>query len=293
MKSIDTLIPDVYKLLEDKDAYSRLTDNIRRRYESDLCSTLENSLQGGPGDHTPRLRLSGLGTDCPRALWYSIHQSGDREPIPAWARFKYTYGHLIEHLCLTLARLAGHSVEGEQDEVVLHGVVGHRDAVIDGCVVDVKSAASRSFLKFKNKTLEQDDPFGYLLQLGSYVLASAEDPLVTTKTHGYFWAVDKSLGHMVLYKHEPEPGRIEQRIRQCQSICGASKPPPCECKLIGSGKSGNVALGVTASYSPFKHCCFPNLRTFLYVDGPVYLTEVKRKPDVPEINKDGRIVYSS
>jgi len=38
------------------------------------------------------------------------------------------------------------------------------------------------------------------------------------------------------------------------------------------------------SYSPYKPLLLPRPSTFLYANGPVYLTHVERLPDVPEIN---------
>jgi hypothetical protein len=90
-----------------------------------------------------------------------VHHPELGEELPPQARIKYAYGHIIEHLIIELARAAGHEVVGEQDEITVDGILGHRDCVIDGCIVDVKSAASRSFLKFRDKTIAQDDPFGY------------------------------------------------------------------------------------------------------------------------------------
>jgi hypothetical protein len=207
------------------------------------------------------------------------------EPLPAAAKFKYGYGHIIEDMALSLARLAGHNVQGEQDELVVDGIIGHRDAVVDGCVVDVKSCSSIAFGKFKERTLAQDDAFGYLYQLDGYVLGSHDDPLVTVKDKGYFLAIDKTLGHMVLYEHVLRPDNIRTRIQQYKRISELPQPPRCTCGLKPQGSSGNIGLDVRASYSLYKHCCFPNLRTFLYSNGPVFLVEVKRTPDVPELKK--------
>ena len=129
-------------------------------------------------ERAPRLRLSQMGPRCPKALWYSIHHPELAEKLPTWAKFKYAYGHILEAFAIILAKEAGHDVTGEQDAIEVDGVIGHRDCVIDGCIVDVKSASSRSFQKFKTKTLAQDDPFGYLDQLDAYMAGSLEDPLV-------------------------------------------------------------------------------------------------------------------
>ena len=229
------------------------------------------------------LRLSRLGPTCPHAFWYSIHTPDLAEPLPPHAHIKYTYGHIIEQLVLQLARKAGHRVEGEQDELVVDGVKGHRDCVIDGCLVDIKSMSTRGIEKLKNKTMAQDDPFGYLDQLDGYSLGSLLDPLVTVKDKAYLLGVDKTLGHMVLYEHEVRHENIRRRIAELKRIAGLAVPPACCCGTRDEGSSGNIGLDVRASYSPYKHKCFPHLRTFLYASGPVYLTKVVRLPNVPEI----------
>lgn len=229
--------------------------------------------------------MSGLGPKCPCALWHSVHSPDLAEPLPPYAHIKYTYGHIIEALVIELAKAAGHDVQGEQDEIILDGVVGHRDCVIDGAVVDVKSSSSMGFKKFRDRSIAQDDSFGYLDQLDAYVVGSvmADDPLVTVKDRGYLLAVDKTLGHMVLYGHKVRETHIRERIRSYKDIVGSSAIPPCDCRSVPDGESGNYRLDVRASYNPFKRCCFPGLRTFLYAKGPVYLTKVIRQPDVPEI----------
>ncbi len=188
-------------------------------------------------------------------------------------------------MALSLARLTGHDVQGEQDELVVDGIVGHRDAVVDGCVVDVKSTSSIGFSKFKERTLAQDDAFGYLYQLDGYILGSIDDPLVTIKDKGYFFAIDKTLGHMVLYEHDCRQEFIRKRIMEYKRISRLSTPPRCTCGLKSMGSSGNIGLDVKASYSPYKYCCFPELRTFIYSNGPVHLVKVMRTPDVPELTR--------
>jgi hypothetical protein len=227
--------------------------------------------------------LSGLGPKCPKHLWHSINTPELAEPLPPHAKIKYAYGHIIEHLLIGLARASGHDVRGEQDELVVDGITGHRDCIIDGAIVDVKSSSSRGMEKFKNKTLAQDDSFGYLDQLDAYLVGSLHDPLVTVKDRAYIIAVDKTLGHLVLYEHRLREQRLRKRIEECKQVVRLPSPPPCECGTKPEGKSGNISLDIKSSYSPFKHTCFPSLRTFLYASGPVYLTKVVRTPDVPEI----------
>jgi hypothetical protein len=235
-----------------------------------------------------------MGPRCPKALWHSIHTPECEEALPPWAQVKFSFGHILEALCIALAKEAGHKVEGEQDELIVDGIKGHRDCIIDGAVVDVKSCSSRAFEKLKNKSIAQDDPFGYLDQLDGYVVGSLEDPCVTIKDKGYLLGIDKTLGHMVLYEHVIREQSIRARIKSYKQIVGLANPPACECGTQPYGTSGNITLDTKASYSLFKHTCFPRLRTFLYASGPVYFTHVERRPKdhVLEINREGKVVYN-
>ena len=267
-----------------------LTSDIANQFTSELTIKLQGSFS--PQSRTS-LRLSGMGAKCPSQLWYSIHTPLDAEPLPPWARIKYTYGHILEALVIAMAKAAGHEVTGEQDAVSVDGVIGHRDCIIDGNVVDVKSASSRAFQKFKDGSIASDDGFGYLDQLDGYIVGSLDDPLVRNKTSGFLLAIDKQLGHMCLYEHTAREENIRKRIRDHRAIVALDRPPKCTCEEVPEGKSGNYRLGVRASYNAFKYQCKPQLRTFLYADGPRYLTRVVRKPDVTEVDKHGRVVYNN
>lgn len=279
---------DIYQLVKRKDGW--FTNDLATYLSADVAARLQTQL--GEAYGPPMLRMSKLGPTCPHALWQSIHHPELAEPLPPWAEIKYSYGHILEALAITLAKASGHEVTGEQDELIVDGVTGHRDCVIDGCIVDVKSSSSIGFTKFQNKTLAQSDSFGYLDQLDGYLMGSCDDPLVRNKTSAYILAIDKQLGKMVLYEHQFRPEHIKARIAEYAKIIQLPDPPRCNCTVVADGKSGNLKLDVKASYSAYKHSCFPGLRTFLYANGPVYLTHVARKPDVPEIDKHGKLVYS-
>lgn len=286
MSNIRTLIPDIYKLLEEKpDGW------FNEKIAEELSVRLSRGLQRQLGERRtgkPSLRMSGLGPKCPRALWHSIYTPELAEPMPPWAQIKFAYGVIIEDLALALCKAAGHEVRGEQDELRLDGIVGHRDAVIDGCVCDVKSASSLSFQKFKSTNFEMVDSFGYLEQLDSYVVASCNDPLVRVKDRGYIIAVDKTLGHMHAYEHVARPDHIRSRISYYKALVSSPHPPPCECKTEPLGESGNRKLDFRASYNPYKWVCFPQLRAFKYAGGVMYLSKVVKPPrnahgPIPEI----------
>lgn len=274
--------------MEKKDGW--FSERLAEEFSSEVSRRLLGHFNANTA--RPTLRLSQMGDRCPCALWYSIHHPELAEPLPPWATIKYSYGHILEALAIGLSKAAGHTVTGEGDELIVDGIKGHRDCVIDGCIVDVKSTSSMGFNKFKDGSIKDNDSFGYLDQLDGYLVGSADDPLVSVKDRAYLLAIDKQLGHMVLYEHQLRHGRIEERIRQFKHIVGELTPPACECRTIPDGKSGNIKLDVKASYSAFKYACRPTLRTFLYADGPRYLTTVIRKPDVPEVDRHGNIVYN-
>ena len=181
---IHNLIPDVYKFLE---SHEELSIPLTVRF--------------GERREPPTLRLSKMGPICPKHLWHSVHTPELAIPYRADALFKFSYGHTIEALAIALAKASGHEVTGEQDELDVADVKGHRDCVIDGHVVDVKSCSSRMFDKFVKKTIREDDSFGYLDQLDGYMVGSSDDDLVRVKDVGFIWAIDKTLGKMVLYEH--------------------------------------------------------------------------------------------
>ena len=113
------------------------------------------------------LRLSNIGTECHRKLWFSIREPQAAEPLPRAARFKFLFGDILEELLLFLAEEAGHSVEGRQTTLSVNGVEGHRDAIIDGRLVDVKSAstnliASSNLTLFAEMTFQLSGPAWFL-----------------------------------------------------------------------------------------------------------------------------------
>lgn len=289
MPHIKTLVPDIQQLITKKDGW--FNDELARSLSQDIALRLRTQLSDGPQSKAT-LRLSQMGPKCPCQLWYSIRAPQMAEPLPPWAEVKYSFGHIIEALAVTLAKAAGHDVRGEQSHVTVDGISGHRDCIIDGCIVDVKSASSFAFKKFKDGSLGQNDSFGYLDQLDGYLVGSLEDPDVTVKDTAYLFAIDKQLGHMVLYEHRLRERSIRERIKEYKEIVKRDTPPDCTCGTEPDGKSGNIKLDTKASYNVYKYCCFPHLRTFLYSDGPRYLTKVLRKPDVPEIDRHGKLIYN-
>lgn len=157
--------------------------------------------------------------------------------------------------------------------------------MIDGLTIDVKSANSRSMQKFRNHELETNDPFHYVDQLGLYIEAGKEDPIVTEKNMGAFLVIDKELGHIVLDAYYKPQKDYQAEIARKKNVVAQKEPPPRCYPDEEDGKSGNRKLGTECSYCAFKETCWPQMRTFLYSNGPRFLTKVVREPDVPEKSK--------
>ena len=285
MKNINNLVPDIYAVLDGK---TKVTEGDTKELSELLASTISQKLSHG--DQKGELRMSNFGTPCKRKLWYTVNLPGAAEPLQPWARFKFLYGDILETLVLWLAKKAGHKVEGEQDELVLEGIKGHRDAIIDGVTVDVKSANSRGMHKFKDHTLERDDPFGYLDQLSLYAHASRDDERVAVKREAAFLAVDKELGHLVLDKYKVKE-ITDEEIDDRKRMVSSDDPPRRHYTPESDGASGNTKLPVACSYCQFKKECWKNsnggkgLMGYLYSTGPRWLTHVAREPNVPKLDE--------
>lgn len=239
----------------------------------------------GGRSHVPALRMSNIGSPCERKLWYSINASEQREELPPATRMKFLFGDILEALLLFLAEAAGHDVQGTQDTQEIEGVKGHRDAVIDGVVVDAKSASTYSYKKFENHELESNDPFGYIDQLQSYLYAGQTDDIVTDKERAAFLVIDKTLGNICLDVHKKKDFPYDALYRYKKEVVNSPEVPERGFEPEADGKSGNKKLGTNCSYCDFKSVCHPNLRTFLYSNGPRFLTHIAKVPDVPEVNR--------
>jgi hypothetical protein len=230
--------------------------------------------------------MSNIGTPCERKLWYNVNHPGEGIPLTGQTYMKFLTGHLLEEAMLFLAEMAGHEVTGRQDESNLYGILGHRDAVIDGTIIDVKSASSYSFKKFASGGLATDDPFGYIPQLMGYLEAGQNDPLVLDKTRAAFLVIDKALGHICLDFHEKKDWDWEAVMNHKKAMV-AGPIPERGYEPEADGASGNMKLGTFCGYCDFHKMCYPGTRTFLYGGGkgPVHLTKVVRTPNVFEVTQ--------
>lgn len=279
MKSISTLVQDIRNRLTSSEPFEA---DVVETFSRNLAKKLANRLSDERSK--PSLRMSNLGTKCDRKLWYSINKPELAEPLSASTRLKFLFGDILEEVLLFLARASGHRVEHEQSETVLHGVKGHIDAVVDGELLDCKSASSYGFRKFKDHGLEQDDPFGYIAQGDGYLTAMSSGDTLANKSRFHFLAVDKQLGQLALDTYPKQLVDYEKLIDDKRAMLSRATPPNRGYSDLPDGASGNRKLDIACSYCAYKSSCWSNLRAFSYARKPVFLTKVVRTPNVPELS---------
>jgi hypothetical protein len=279
-KSLDTLVKDIYGLFDPDQTHEPSEENLDW-----FCSSLKDLLRtrlASRQSHGTGLRFSALGKPD-RQVWFDNHPDRDREEkLTAKTYFKFLYGDVIEQLVLFLAKESGHTVEEEQKEIEVNGVKGHIDAIIDGVVVDVKSASPFGYKKFQNNAILEEDPFGYVQQLAGY------SDVLTPGQPGAWAAFNKVSGEIcvsylspsIIKDYKPEP-----RIEHLKTVIALPEPPELCYTPVPDGKSGNMKLPTPCSYCKHKFRCHPGLRVFLYSTGPRFLTQVAKEPDVPELEK--------
>ncbi len=281
MKTIDTLVEDMLAVVDGAGGWDSY---ISAKFGNQLNETMLQRMDPKPRKEGT-LRMSSIGQPCERRLWYQTNTPKEGEPLRPQTKLKFLYGDILEELLLCLAEAAGHRVQGQQDELEIEGIKGHRDAVIDGVTVDVKSASPYSFKKFQEGLNPDGDAFGYLTQLSAYVVAAKDDPIVTEKDMGAFLVIDKTNGGICLDVHKVQGGEpgVVNLFRRRKELVDIDTPPDRGFPYVPEGKSGNLKLGVNCSYCEFKHDCHTGLRTFLSSRGPLYLSRVRREPRMTEI----------
>ena len=282
MKKIETLVEDINKLFtsEDPPIPEKEVDTLIDTFAVSIKQHLKTFLYETPRANK-NLRLSVIGRPD-RQLWYDINEPNEK-PLSSSLRIKFLYGYLLEELLILLSSVAGHEVTHQQKEVTVEGIKGHQDCMIDNFLIDMKSASWRSFQKFKNNTLSEDDPFGYIAQMSAYAEANGVE-------EGGFLVIDKQSGEICLSKvNSLEMINAKKRITHLKKII-KHKTAPSKCfDDLPEGKSGNRKLDVRCIFCSHKSKCWSDandgkgLRIFQYERGKKYLTQVKREPNVTEI----------
>ena len=280
---LDNLVGDIYRLLENRELPEGVdAEEICARVGRDMGAAILAAVS--PERDRRGLRLSSVGK--PDRKIYNSYHGVEGEQLRGDTLVKFLYGHIVEAMVLALAELSGHEVTDQQKEVEVEGVTGHIDCRIDGVLVDVKSASSYGFKKFKHNELHKDDAFGYIGQLKAYAHAEGDDE--------YAWlAFDKQNGHLcVLHYDETDEAAdyydavnwdVAERVREIKKLVGSAVVPSVCYEPVPDGKSGNLKLDTGCSYCDYKFHCWPDVQTFLYANGPRYLTKVVKEPRVLEI----------
>jgi len=284
MKKIDTLIEDIYSLLENGTNVSSVQNrDILHNFGSEMSSILRKALSEPSTERRkPKLRMSQVGKPN-RQLWYDMQEDVEAEMINGQTRIKFLYGDILEALLIALTELAGHTVTEKQEEVEVEGIKGHKDCRIDGVLVDIKSASPYAFKKFKEGTLHSDDPFGYIAQISGYAEAGNDNKAA-------FFAIDKSSADLALMEVEPvHMINASERIRNVKSMVSSSAPPERCYQPEPDGTSGNMKLAIGCVFCPYKFKCWNDanggtgIRSFQYSNGVRHLVQVAKTPNVEEI----------
>ena len=284
MKTLDTLVPDIYKQLEELSSGTPLPlskDEIDKTIEGmrEALTTWANPIQR---DSNFSLRMSNIGKPA-RQLWFEKRDINSRRDVNGPTQIKFLYGHLLEEIVLMLVRMVGYSVTDEQKEVQVNGILGHMDCKINGEVVDVKTASKFAFNKFEQGRLAQDDPFGYLGQLAGYEAAEGTN-------NGGFLVLNKESGELCLHiPDDLDKPNIKNKIHNLTANLDLDSLPEKCYSPIAEGKKGNFKLPKGCMWCKYKFECHldanngKGLRTFKYSNGFTYLTHVEVEPNVEEI----------
>lgn len=301
-RKIGTLVEDIKGLLRGIREGKGLTIDNKdlAALGAMMAMKVENNLKGKTKKARPAktLYMSEIGTACRRKLWYSVHEDTDgpfdKEPLDYSTVIKFIYGDILEELLLFLVEQSGHEVTDKQQLIEIslpRGWVlrGKLDAKIDGVIIDVKSASSYSFEKFKRGLSKKDDPFGYMKQLQSYNYGSD----VTAGQPTGFLVINKETGAVALDAHEAD---FKEWSHDAATLIDSIEldKPPARHYASKTTDAGNEKLGTECSYCAYKFECWKDAnagqgpRIFLYANKPEFLVDIKTVPRVPEATRNGK-----
>ena len=285
-KTLDTLVQDIYDKLDTLTEGKSL--NVSEETADAFGEAMKKALLHWSAEHPvdkPTLRMSNVGKPN-RQLWYDMKSENKKNNFTAPVQIRFLYGHILEEVVLFLARLAGHEVTDEQKEITVSGIKGHMDCKIDGEVVDIKTASGFAFKKFKEGTLPDDDPFGYMAQIAGYEEAEGTQ-------HGGFLTLNKESGELALFRpQELDKPNIKQRIKTLKAQIKKDTPPELCYNPVPDGKAGNMKIARGCTWCRHKFVCHSDsndgegLRVFKYSKKLEYLTNVVKLPRVKEVTHE-------
>ena len=283
MKSIDTLVKDIYNLFNSDEIFmdEKEIDTYINEFGDNIKEHLKSSLFEKERDKN-NLRLSAIGRPD-RQIWYDVNLNNKAQPFTSPTKIKFLYGYILEELLIALSKLAKHKVTDTQKELEVEGVKGHQDCMIDDVLIDCKSTSPRGFDKFAKGDLIKDDPFGYIAQISAYAEGNNVDEAA-------FLAINKQSGEICLSPvHSLEMINAGDRVNYLKSMVNNEHPPNRCYSDVKDGAAGNRKLGTSCFYCNHKKECWKDvnngkgLRVYDYAMGYRYLTKVVREPDVREV----------
>lgn len=289
MKTINTLANDILDLLD-----STATADLKTEDLVELAEGIGFQVVKAVQEHV-RLRdpkvlyASEVGEPCLRKLWYKLHYPEKAEHLTRETRLKFLYGDILEEVLLFMAKSAGHKVERRQDSVVYEfedgwQIRGRIDAVIDGEIIDVKTASPYSYKKMVDEGLTKDnDAFGYSGQLGFYDMN--KEQLEVTGKDPRFLVMDKQNGKIGLAKAAKGYTTNKRTLERIKDAVKDKDIAPARGFSDAPTTNGNHKLGINCSYCAYKFDCWPGLRVFSYSNGPQFLTRVKKVPRNDDITR--------
>lgn len=292
-KNFNSLVTDIYSYVSGRGQYPLPTEEDFKELSNILATMCLNRFKERreQQDSEPKFKLRmsnyGLGN---RRLWFE-NKYPTKDKYQDSDLLKFLIGDICEAVLLFIAAKTGHKVEHFQKTVVLEGMEGHLDAVIDDVLMDVKSASKYSFnKKFLNAgILGDNDDFAYIPQIKCYEAALEEEGIKVKETA--FLAQNKETGELCQLTI-PKAIQYDAKkkiadVREC-----LEKPTPPEEKCYPDqedGEYGNRILSSNCGFCRFKKMCWKDsnygygLRAFKYSNGTKYFTQVNKLPKVEEI----------
>ena len=140
MKSINTVVPDVYDVMKSKD-YTGDLNTIAMQAGREVEDAIKDAFT--PREDKRNLRMSTIGK-CERAQWYN-YKGYKPEELSGEVYLTFLQGHILESVLVALLKLSGHTVEDQQKKHTLEGINGSQDCTIDGELVDIETASALSW----------------------------------------------------------------------------------------------------------------------------------------------------
>jgi len=239
MSHIEYVIPDMYHSLRTKYIAEGVDFNeVVEQFMEEVGAALYTHYKE---EKDPRkVRVSSIG-QCERMQWYKAHDYEQEEPSDKLF-LTFMQGHLMEALLKAVIKIAGHQVSHEQERLSIAGVQGACDAVVDGELVDFKTASNWSFDKFKDDEIKNDS-FGYLEQISAYAHALG-------KKKAHFIVLNKNTGECKLTSVNTIKN-IEDHVIYVKDIVSKSTPPDHPVWSVNA----NGELDMRCSFCGFKYEC--------------------------------------